>query len=74
MSNHVRLLTSSAITINRIVALLEEQGIPSVIRNNVESARLAGFGSAQNDVDLLVEESDFMQAKEIVEEFYKDLK
>ncbi len=71
MSNHVRLLTSSAITINRIVALLEEQGIPSVIRNNVESARLAGFGSAQNDVDLLVEESDFMQAKEIVEEFYK---
>ena len=74
MSNHVRLLTNSAITINRIVALLEEQGIPSVIRNNVESARLAGFGSAQNDVDLLVEESDFMQAKEIVEEFYKDLK
>lgn len=71
MSNHLRLLTSSAITINRLVALLEEQGIPSVIRNNVESARLAGFGSAQNDVDLLVEESDFMQAKEIVEEFYK---
>ncbi len=71
MSNHLRLLTSSAITINRLVALLEEQGIPSVIRNNVESARLAGFGSAQNDVDLLIEESDFMQAKEIVEEFYK---
>lgn len=72
MSNHVRLLSSSAISVNRLAVLLEEQGIASVIRNNPESARLAGFGTMPNDVDLLVDESDLQRAQAIVEEFYAE--
>lgn len=72
MKEHVKILTGSSITINRIAFLLDQKNIPTLIKDNVESARLAGFGTAQNDVDLYVYESDFENAREIIEEFNKE--
>ncbi|GGD99725.1 putative signal transducing protein [Planktosalinus lacus] len=71
MSEHVRVLTDSAIVINRIVQLLDEEKIPSIIKDNVESARLAGFGIPSNDVDLYVDTSDVNSAEMIIKSFIK---
>lgn len=71
MSERVRILTDSAIVINRIVQLLDEEKIPSIIKDNVESARLAGFGIPSNDVDLYVDSSDVNSAEMIIKSFIK---
>jgi hypothetical protein len=73
MSEFVRLLTSSLITINRVASILEEKDIPALIKNNTESARLAGFGTQQNDVDLFVNKSDFEKAKKVIQQFEEEV-
>jgi len=69
MNERVKILTDSAIVINRIVQLLDEEKIPSVVRDNVESARLAGFGTSSNDVELYVSKSDTNRAEMIIKSF-----
>lgn len=69
MSEHVRILTDSAIVINRIVQLLNVEKIPSIVKDNVESARLAGFGIPSNDVELYVDTSDVNRAEMIIKSF-----
>ena len=71
MSDLVRLLTDSSIIINRIASLLEENGIAFLIKDNTESARLAGFGTTPNDVDIYVNPSDLEKAHEVIEKGYQ---
>lgn len=71
MNEHVKILTDSAIVINRIVQLLDEEKIPSIVKDNVESARLAGFGTPSNDVELHVYKSDVNRAEMIIKSFQK---
>lgn len=68
MNEHKRILTASAIIVNRIAQILDENQISSIIKDNTESARLAGFGTYQNDVDLYVLETDFERAQKLIEE------
>lgn len=72
MNEHIRILTNSSITINRIASILEENSISTLIKDNTESARLAGFGTSQNNVDLFVNKSDFEKANKIIEELMED--
>jgi len=72
MDKHIKILTSSSIIINRIAFLLDQKNIATLIKDNVESARLAGFGTTQNDVQLYVNNSDFESAQKIIEEFNKE--
>jgi len=72
MNEHQRLLTSDAMTVQRISAILEQKGIPSMIKDNIESGRLAGFGTSQNDVELYVNTADLERAKAIIEEYEGD--
>lgn len=69
MTDLVKILTDSAIIINRIVQLLDEEKISSIVKNNVESARLAGFGTPSNNVELYVSIHDIDRAKKIIEPF-----
>ena len=73
MSTHVRILTNSSIVINRAASVLGEHDIPALIVDNNESARLAGFGTPQNNVDLLVNQSDFEAAKKILQTIDENL-
>ncbi len=66
MKEHVRILTDNAIVINRMAQALDECKIPSFIKDNVESARLAGFGISPNEVQLYVNKSDVDDAKKII--------
>lgn len=72
MDKHIKVLTDSSITINRIAFLLDQNGIPTMIKDNVESARLAGFGISPNEVALYVCSSDYERAAKIIEEFEKE--
>ena len=72
MNKYTRLITDSAITINRVTQVLEANSINFQIRDNVNSARLAGFGSAQNDVELHVAESDLEKAQAIVKSLFAE--
>ena len=74
MNEPVRILTSSSIIVNRIAPLLDQNNIPTLIKDNVESARLAGFGTSLNDVELYVYNSDFESAQKIIDEFKKENK
>ena len=72
MNEHIKILTDSSIVINRIVQLLEEQGIPSIVKDQAESARLAGYGTFLNDAELYVKKSDFKRAEEIIQSFLQN--
>lgn len=67
MEEYSRLITDSAIVINRLAFLLGEQDITTLIKDQAESGRLAGFGVPQNDVDLYVLNADYDKAQEIME-------
>lgn len=71
MIEHVKVLTDSAIVVNRIIQLLDEKKITSIVRDNVESARLAGFGTPSNNVELYVHKSDVERAELIIRSFMK---
>jgi hypothetical protein len=66
MEDLVKILTDSSIIVQRIAVLLEEKHISTFIKDNVESARVAGFGVPQNSVDLYVDASDVESAQKLV--------
>ena len=72
MSDLVRLSTSSAIIIDRIATILEQNNVPAMIKNNTESANMAGFGASQNDVDIFVNKSDLAKAQQLTEAFEQE--
>lgn len=72
MDEYVKILTDRAIIIYRISQLLEEEKIPSLVKDNFRSARLAGFGTSSNDVDLYVNKADVDKAEKIVKSILED--
>lgn len=72
MNDYIKILTDSSIVITRVVQLLNEENIPSIVKDNVESARLAGFGTFTNDVELYVYKSDVNRAERIITSFMEE--
>tara|TARA_R110002050_G_scaffold71628_1_gene153983 strand:- start:1444 stop:1671 length:228 start_codon:yes stop_codon:yes gene_type:complete len=68
MNDYIKIITGSAITISRLEYLLNENNIETRVRDNVESARLAGFGAQQNDVELFVRSENVDKAQSIIAE------
>lgn len=68
MDEHIKIYTDSAIVINRMAQLLEESQIHSLVKDNVESSKLAGFGTSYFDVALYVYKSDYEKAEKIIKE------
>ncbi len=64
MSTHFTLLyTGSLIDVQRLKGILEENGIYPIIKDENESARLAGFGSPTMMQQLWVPDSEADKAK-----------
>ncbi|SCY17381.1 Putative signal transducing protein [Nonlabens sp. Hel1_33_55] len=68
MKNHIKILTSDSITINRVASVLESENIKVLIKDQTESGRLAGFGVPDNSVELYIQETDLKKAQEFVAE------
>jgi len=71
---HIKVYSSDAIFINRLNSILNKEGITSLIKDQVESGRLGGFGVPYNSVDLFVFLSDVEKAKEIIKKFEEEIK
>jgi hypothetical protein len=48
---------------------IEAIGVETVMKDNIQSARLAGFGSSGSAVELFIQETDFSKANPVIEEF-----
>ncbi|WP_269227493.1 putative signal transducing protein [Flavobacterium eburneipallidum] len=48
---------------------IEAVGVDTVLKDNIQSARLAGFGSSGQAVELFIQETDFAKANPVIEEF-----
>ena len=48
---------------------LEEAGVETLLKNNIQSAKLAGFGTSGSAVELFIQETDFAKANPVIEEF-----
>ncbi|MAZ26462.1 MAG: hypothetical protein CL868_05205 [Cytophagaceae bacterium] len=74
MDEYIKVLTSSTIIINRVAQLLQENNIPTHIKDHVESGRLAGFSVQQNDIELHIPQAEYAHAHQILAAAELDIK
>lgn len=67
----VKIYSGSEIEATPIKLTLEEAGINPVVRDNIQSATVAGFGSFGQAMELYVEEHEVEAAAKIVVGFNK---
>lgn len=48
---------------------IEEVGVDTVIKNNIQSAQMGGFGTTGQAVEVFIQETDFSKANPVIEEF-----
>ena len=48
---------------------IEAAGVNTLIKNNIQSARLGGFGDLGQAVEVFIQETDFNKANPVIEEF-----
>ncbi|HIC31029.1 MAG TPA: DUF2007 domain-containing protein [Flavobacteriaceae bacterium] len=67
-TEYIKIFTGDFLTSQRIQQRLEDIGINAVVKNEDESARLAGFANpVPNLQDIYVHESELEKAKAVVE-------
>jgi hypothetical protein len=69
MNEYHKFYTGSSITVNRLVDLLKRENITPLIKDNIESGKLAGFGTSGDSVELYIQKTDQTKAKEVLEGF-----
>ncbi|WP_378177620.1 putative signal transducing protein [Aquimarina sp. SS2-1] len=73
MNKYIKIYTGTSILVNRIVFLLEQANIFSVVKDHKESGRLAGFGTLESSTELFVYDHQTNEASEIIEKFKKEI-
>lgn len=75
MDNYVKIFSGSFIIVQLVLDRLKSAGINAIIKDESESGRLAGFGSAiQGFQELYVNKEELDLAVSIVEEVNSELK
>ena len=73
MTKHVKIYSGTSILTNRLAFLLDQQNIATMIKDQKESGRLAGFGATENSSELYIYQSDTEKSKPIIENFLKEI-
>jgi hypothetical protein len=68
----IRIHSDTEININLLQDELAQAGIPSIIKNEFQSAMMAGFGAFPNAVDLYVNTTDFERASIVIQDLNKE--
>ncbi|MGB5383735.1 MAG: DUF2007 domain-containing protein [Lutimonas sp.] len=72
---HVKFFVGSLIEIQRLQLDLDDQNIPSLVKNNFQSGLRSGFyGGSPSQVELFIFESDVKKATPILKAFEKEMK
>lgn len=65
----VKIFSGSEILAQGLRDKIEGAGVTVVIKNNIQSGRLAGFGTYDQAVELFLQESDYGKVSKIIEDF-----
>lgn len=65
----MKVFSGSEILAMAIKAKIEEAGVDTVVKNNIQSARLAGFGTSGQAVEVFINEKDYGKAHKAIEDF-----
>ncbi len=65
----IKIFSGSQILAMGLKEKLEAIDLAVVMKDNIQSARLAGFGDADLAVELFIQETDFGKANPVIEEF-----
>ena len=73
--NLEHLYTGTEININVLKEILDDNQIPSLIKNNMNSGLAAGFGGGYMEAEssIFVSSKDLDESKNILEEFLKSI-
>ena len=65
----MKVFSGSEILALALQAKIEEIGVNTVVKNNIQSATLGGFGNLGQAVEVFIQETDFAKANPVIEEF-----
>ena len=65
----MKIFSVSEILAQALQQKIEATGVNTVLKNNIQSARLAGFGNTDLAVEVFIQEVDFGKANQVIEEF-----
>jgi hypothetical protein len=65
----IKIFSGSEILALALQEKIEAIGVNTIVKNNIQSARLAGFGNADLAVEVFIQEVDFGKANQVIEEF-----
>ena len=65
----IKIFSGSEVLAQALQDQIEAVGVTTVKKDNIQSARLAGFGNSDLAVELFIQEVDFGKASPIIEEF-----
>lgn len=65
----MKVFSGSEILALALQAKIEEIGVNTVLKNNIQSATLGGFGNLGQAVEVFIQETDFSKANPVIEEF-----
>ncbi len=72
-TTYTKIFTDSEIIVSVLVGLLEEAGIATLVKNQVESARLGGFAVPFDTVSVFVLNTTADAAQVIVDTYRKEI-
>lgn len=70
---HITIFSGSSIIVKGLQNRLDDMNIRSLTKDRFESARLAGFGSDRNAIELLILKSDVEKAQPIVNNYKEEI-
>ena len=65
----IKIFSGSEILAAALQIKIEDVGIETVKKDNLQSARLGGFGNSDLAVEVFIQEKDFNKANPVIEEF-----
>ena len=69
----IKIFSGSEILAKNLQQQIEDAGISTIIKDNIQSARLAGFGNSDLAVELFIQEVDYGKAHQVIEDFRMSL-
>ena len=65
----IKVFSGSQILAQALQQKIEAVGVKTIMKDNIQSARLGGFGNSDLAVEIFIEEIDFGKANPVIEEF-----
>ena len=65
----MKVFSGSEILAQALQERIEAIGVQTLLKNNIQSARLAGFGNTDLAVEVFIQETDFAKTNPVIEEF-----